>query len=67
MNGDDDKPDEIEYEIAATEDGTEYSVRIICSKPVTHEDFAQLLIELGQDILSGQLEVPVGVSSVAFH
>lgn len=54
---------EVEHEIGASEDGTEYYVRILCAKPLTHDKFAELLIDLGEDIRSGRLDIPVGVSS----
>ena len=47
----------IEFEVSPSKDRREWDVRITCEEGLKTAEFAQSLIEFGQDILDGKIEI----------
>jgi hypothetical protein len=52
--------DEVSYEVAVDKDGRCLTVSVICKGGLTSEEFGGALVALGQDIISGDIDLNDG-------
>lgn len=52
-----DDNDAVEYALGVTDDKTIYQATVRCDQTLTEQEFAGCLISLGQDILTGKINL----------